>query len=202
MQDAGEDISPHAGPGLVQPSVPTLTGLVGVWYVAHTRARNEKALSEDLARLGIAHYLPLVARETRSRRTGRISRSTVPVFSGYVFFNATQEQRYRSLTTNRIARILVVPQQEQFVAELERIARLLTTDEQFSVVQRIGAGDWGRIVAGPLRGIEGVILRRAGRWRLSMNVTILGQSVQVDVDTHDVEKIEPPAWSQPVGLPG
>src|SRR5690606_7643616 len=103
---------------------------------------------------------------------------------------------YQSLTTNRIARVLVVPQQEQFVAELERIHRLLVTDEQFSVVQRIRVGDWGRIIAGPLQGLEGVIVRCASRWRLSINVTILGQSVQVDVDGQDVEKIDPPVWTR------
>jgi transcription termination/antitermination protein NusG len=185
------------GAGLIEPVQPLPAGLPGLWYVAHTRARNEKALSQDLARMDIPNYLPLVQRETRSRRTGRISRSTVPVFSGYVFFNATQEQRYQSLTTNRIARLLAVPEQTRFVAELERIHQLILTQEGFSIVQRIGVGDWGRIISGPLQGLEGVIVRCAARWRLSMNVTILGQSVQVDVDRHDVEKMEPPSWSAP-----
>ncbi|HOQ87347.1 MAG TPA: hypothetical protein PLQ89_16660, partial [Phycisphaerae bacterium] len=94
-----------------------------------------------------------------------------------------------------IARVLVVPDQERFVAELERIARLIATQKGFLVVHKIGVGDWGRIVSGPLQGLEGVIVRCAARWRLSMNVTILGQSVQVDVDRQDVEKIDPPAWA-------
>lgn len=180
------------------PSFPfAATALPGRWYVAHTKARNEKALSQDLARMGIPHYLPLVRRQTRSRRTGRISRSMVPVFSGYVFFNATQEQRQQSLTTNRIARVLVVPDEVRFVAELERIHELLLKQGGFLVVPRIGVGDWGRIVSGPLQGLEGVIARCGSRWRLSMNVTILGQSVQADVDRQDVEKIDPPAWTRP-----
>lgn len=165
----------------------------GLWYVAHTKARNEKALVEALSKMGIAHYLPLRRNETRSRRTGRISRSTVPVFPGYVFFNATEEQRYRSLATNRIARVLPVPDQGQFILELERIYRLLLTDNDFAVVQGLEAGEWGRITAGPLRGLEGVVVRAAGRWRLSMSVTILGQSVQVDVGRDDVERIDPPS---------
>ncbi len=170
--------------------------LPGLWYVAHTRARNEKALVDDLARLHIVSYLPLSARETRSRRTHRISRSWVPVFPGYVFLNATQEQRYQSLTTNRIANVLVVTDQRQLLAELERLQLLLSTQEGFDVVQRLATGDWGRIIAGPLQGVEGVVVRDAGRWRLSMNVTILGQSVHVDVDRDHVERIDPPTWAQ------
>jgi transcription antitermination factor NusG len=171
---------------------PPPTGLTGLWYVAHTKARNEKALVTDLSRMGVVSYLPLACRETRSRRTGRISRSQVPVFPGYVFFNADEEQRYKSLTTNRIARILVVPEQGQLVAELQRVHSLLVTHQGFSVTKGIQKGDWGRIVAGPLRGLEGVVVQAAGRWRLSMNVTILGQSVQVEVDRDDVERIDPP----------
>jgi transcription antitermination factor NusG len=166
----------------------------GLWYVAHTKSRNEKALNNDLARMGMIAYLPLVNRQTRSRRTGRISQSVVPVFPGYLFFKATQEQRYRALTTNRIAKLLAVPEQHQFMAELSRIYRLITTDELFAVVQHIEVGDWGRIVRGPLAGLEGVVSHVAGRWRLSMNVTILGQSVQADVGRDDVERIDPPSW--------
>ncbi len=176
----------------VADSIPT--GAAGLWYVAHTRARNEKALVQDLARMRIPCYLPLVRRESRSRRTGRISRSALPVFPGYVFFNATEEQRYQSLTTNRVARVLVVPEQKQFLAELQRIQDLLRRNQGFLVVKGLQVGDWGRIVAGPLRGLEGVVVRCSGRWRLSMNVTILGQSVHVEVNRDDVESIEPPAW--------
>ncbi|HOA75614.1 MAG TPA: transcription termination/antitermination NusG family protein [Phycisphaerae bacterium] len=195
MRDASRQNVIVPGTAVIERANVVPAGLAGQWYVAHTKARNEKALTEDLTRMGIPCYLPLVQRETRSRRTRRISRSTVPVFSGYVFFNATPEQRYQSLTTNRIARVLVVPDQERFVAELERIARLIATQKGFLVVHKIGVGDWGRIVSGPLQGLEGVIVRCAARWRLSMNVTILGQSVQVDVDRQDVEKIDPPAWA-------
>ncbi|MBI4579978.1 MAG: UpxY family transcription antiterminator [Planctomycetes bacterium] len=180
--------------GWIEPAEFVPADLPGLWYAAHTRARNEKALVEQLLRRRIPNYLPLARRETRSRRTGRISRSLVPVFPGYVFFNATEQQRYQALTTNRIARVLVVADQRQLIAELQRIALLLKTDQDFAVVQRIEVGDWGRIIAGPLRGLEGVVARHAGRWRLSMNVTILGQSANVEVDRDQVERIDPPSW--------
>lgn len=181
-----------ARPGQQLEGIPT--DLPGLWYVAHTRARNEKALVDDFARFGIFNYLPLVGRQTRSRRTGRISRSVVPVFPGYVFFNADEKQRSQAMTTNRIARVLVVPEQRQFVVELQKVHSILQTDETFSVIQKLAVGEWGRITAGPLRGMEGLVVRIAGKWRLSMNVTILGQSVQVDVDREDVERIDPPDW--------
>jgi hypothetical protein len=42
-------------------------GLEGQWWVAHTRARNEKAFARDLERMRILSYLPLRKKATRSR---------------------------------------------------------------------------------------------------------------------------------------
>jgi len=176
----------------ILPAIPL--DLPGRWYVAHSRSRNEKILAKELTRWGIFNYLPLAHRQTRSSVTGRISRSMVPLFSGYVFFNGNEEQRYQALRTNRIAQVLDVPNQEQLVTELQHIHTLLTQDEDFFVAPRIRVGDWGRIIAGPLRGLEGVVTQHSGRLRLTLNVTILGQSVNVEVDSGNVEPIDPPAY--------
>lgn len=172
---------------------PLRCDLLGRWYVAHTRSRNEKMLVRELGCLHIPHYLPLVQRVTRSQRTRRLSRAMVPVFPGYVFFNGTEEQRYSALRTNRIASVLEVSDQEQLVSELLNIHHLLTSTSDFAVLDRLGVGDWGRILAGPLAGLEGVVTQVNNRLRLSMNVTILGQSVSIEVDRDNVERIDPPS---------
>lgn len=169
--------------------------LPGKWYVAHCRSRNEKILAKELSILGVFNYLPLNRRQTRSPATGRISHSLVPVFPGYVFFNGNEDQRYLALRTNRIAAVLDVPNQEQLVAELTQIQTLVAKDESFAVVPHIHVGDWGRIIAGPLRGLEGVVTQCSGGFRLTMNVTILGQSVHVEVDRDKIEPIEAPAYA-------
>jgi transcription antitermination factor NusG len=166
----------------------------GRWYVAHTRSRNEKALADELGRLHIPYYLPLAQRVTRSPTTKRISRSLVPVFPGYVFFNGTEEHRQSALRTNRIAHVLHVPDQAQIVRELQGIRLLLSRQQDFSVAPQLKEGDWGRITSGPLMGLEGVVTQLSGRFRLTMNVTILGQSVSTEIERHMVEKIDPPSW--------
>jgi transcription antitermination factor NusG len=145
-----------------------------------------------LTRLGVFNYLPLTSRTTRSAATRRLSRSQVPVFPGYVFFNGSVDQRYLALRTNRIARVLDVVNQEQLVGELKRVHFLLTQTDVFEVANRLAVGEWGRITSGPLRGLEGVVTHYAGRVRLWMNVTILGQSVHTQVDADAVERIDAP----------
>lgn len=168
----------------------------GRWYVAHTRARNEKALAAELARLNVPYYLPLTRRTTRSTATRRLSHSQVPVFPGYLFFNGGEDERYLALRTNRIANVLEVVDQQQFVNEIQRIHFLLTQTDAFEVASRLAVGEWGRIMSGPLRGLEGVVTQYAGRLRLWMNVTILGQSVHTQVDADNVERIDPPGTAK------
>jgi transcription antitermination factor NusG len=167
-------------------------GLDGQWWVAHTKARNEKALARDLGRMHIPSYVPLRRKVTRSRRTGRNTHSSVPVFTGYIFFNATEQQRYQALTTNRVASTLYVPDQQSLVEQLRGIHQVLLSEAAFEVFTGVRVGQWVRVVAGALIGVEGRVVRKLGRTRLCVSVDILGQSVLVDVDGELLEPIDPP----------
>jgi transcription antitermination factor NusG len=169
-------------------------GLQGQWWVAHTRSRHEKALYEALARLGIYSYLPLTERVTRSPRSRRLSKAFVPVFTGYLFFNGDDEARYQAMTTNHIASTLPVLDQYELVAELRNIHRVLAVGAGFEQTCTVRAGDWVRVVVGPLEGVEGVVAQWRPRLRMELNVHILGQSVSVEVDAAMVEKIDPPSY--------
>lgn len=170
----------------------------GRWWVAHTRPRAEKVLAGELGRLGILHYLPLCDRVTRGGRSGRITRSIVPVFPGYLFFVATETQRYLAMTTNRIAGTLTVPRQEQLIAELRNLHAVLTSGTDVLRSPRLRTGRWVRIIAGPLAGVEGVVRGWRSRLRVALNVNTLGQSVIVETDADLVELIEPPVYAPQV----
>jgi transcriptional antiterminator RfaH len=168
----------------------------GQWWVAHTKPRNEKALALDLRGHGIVHYLPVHRRATRSRNTGRVTRSIVPLFTGYLFFNGTEQQRYQALTTNRIANTLEVSNQAQLVGELRQIQTALAGEADLKWSGRVRVGDWARVVAGPLFGLEGIVQHRLSRLRLVLNVRMLSQSVSVEVPYDMIERIDGPSYAQ------
>lgn len=169
--------------------------LPGSWWVAHTRPRNEKALALELRALGVFNYLPLCLRSTRSKKTGRLSRSIIPVFPGYVFFNGGDTDRHLALKTNRIANTIPVADQQQLVGELQQIQRVLCTQTDFEWEPAIEVGQWARVIAGPLCGIEGVVCRRMSRMRLALNVRMLSQSVVVEVTRDILERIDTPSYA-------
>ncbi len=166
--------------------------LPGQWWVAHTRPRNEKALALELRKRGVFHYLPLCVRTSRSRNTGRVSRSIVPVFPGYGFINGDENERVAALTTNRVASTLPVPDQQQLVRELRHVQRLLATRSDFDLEPSIKVGQWARVIAGPLMGLEGVVCRKMSSVRLALNVELLSQAVLVEVSRDMLEPIDPP----------
>ncbi len=169
-------------------------GLVGDWWVAHTKPRTEKRLAQDLCRLGVTHYLPLRRKQTRSRTSGRVTKSIVPVFSGYLFFNATEEGRQRALTTNRIVTTLRVPAQERFVGELRQIHRVIAAQVEYQLHGQIRTGEWVRVTSGPLIGTEGMVVGKLAGMRLILNVGMLGQAVSVRVDRNSLERLSQPSF--------
>lgn len=169
--------------------------LPGQWWVAHTKPRVEKALVYELTTRGVFCYLPISRRQTRSRNTGRTSTSLAPVFASYVFINADESQRRIALATQRIVNTLVVHSQQELVAQLQQIQRVLASESPFEWGETLERGDWVRVSAGPLAGVEGVVVGRLRKARLALNVTMLSQSVRVEVDRLLLERIDPPAYT-------
>ncbi len=175
------------------PSFAIPDGPPGRWWVAHTKPRQEKALARNLDAFRIFYYLPLAFRTTRSRRTGRRSTSTVPVFPSYLFFRATEQERHQSLTTNRIANTLAVMDQAELVHQLRQIQQLLAAGHEYRWHGSLEVGDLARIETGPFAGLEGVVRTRRPRRRLILNVDMLGQSVSVEIAQSDLVRIEAPS---------
>jgi len=159
---------------------PAIETCNGNWYVLHTRARNEKATAADLTRLGIQNFLPLI--RYRRRYGGKRRRVEIPLFPGYLFLCGERSDREEALRTNRVAHILDVSDQARLREDLRQIHRVVTSDETVDFYPRLRRGTRCRVIAGSLEGLEGVVIRRNGPWRVFVGVEFLGQSAELEVD--------------------
>jgi transcription antitermination factor NusG len=143
----------------------------------HTRSRNEKKVSDHLTRQNIQHFLPLA----HHRRTygGKTKEVSIPLFPGYVFLCGGPEDRHEALRTNRIANVLEVVDQEQLKRDLRQIERVVRSDEPVELYPRLQRGVRCRVIAGSLAGLEGVVLRRRGPWRVFVAVHLIAQSAEL-----------------------
>jgi transcription antitermination factor NusG len=158
------------------------------WWVLYTRARQEKAISRDLLNFQIPFYLPLIKKT--SVRQGRKKTSYVPLFSGYVFLQATEQQRIASLTTNRISRIIPVDDAGQLLHDLRQLRQLIASNIPLTIESRLEAGDRVRVRQGPLMGMEGTVLTRRHATRLLVSVNFLQQGASVEIDDYLLEVLD------------
>lgn len=157
------------------------------WWVVHTKARQEKAIARDLLAQSIAYFAPQTERTTLVR--GRKRRSFVPVFSSYVFLYGTEAERYKSLTTNRVAQVIKVDDQHQLWNDLTGVWRLIESKAPLTVEGRLMTGDRVRIRSGVLAGIEGIVTERRAKCRLLVGVQMLQQGISMEVDDFILEPI-------------
>ncbi len=179
-------------PPVAWPDSEMIETFQGRWWVAHTKSRNEKALAHDLMAKNISYFLPMTLKV--SRRTRRTVKSLLPLFTGYLFFCGPENDRVELLKTNRVANLLEVTDQDEFVKELTRIERAIRAGTPLTPHKYIEAGQWCRVIAGPLLGLEGFVVQVKGTTRLVLQIDILGQAASVEID---MDMIEPIAERRP-----
>jgi transcription antitermination factor NusG len=175
-------------PPLVWPEDESIADFTGIWWVAHTKARNEKAMAWQLAEKGVPYFLPMSWKV--SRKSGRTVRSLLALFPGYVFFCGGEAERLEALKTNRTAAIIPVIDQSRLVRELVPIEKVLRLGKAVIPHNCLKVGQRCRVIAGPLLGTEGLIIQTPKETRLVLQVEMLGQAASVEIDLDMVEKIE------------
>src|SRR4051812_36328091 len=161
-------------PDLLYPPVDDLTAIQGKWWVAHTKARFEKAFAADLAAKNIPYFLPMVEKITFSG--GRKRRGMMPLFAGYVFFAGSEQQRYEALLTDRLCQVIPARDQQQLVDELSGLHRMIASGLTIDLYPFAAVGRRCRVTQGPLMGVEGTIIHREhAAPRLVLSITMLGQ---------------------------
>jgi transcriptional antiterminator RfaH len=182
--------APETGSGVFECLDRTpLDSFTGRWFVLHTRSRSEKAVAEDLDRMRVPHFLPLV-RKPRAY-AGRVRRVVdLPLFPGYVFVCGDGDSREAALRTNRVAHVLDVPDQEGLVGDLRQVWRVVHGEEPVDLYPRIRRGARCRVKSGSLAGLEGVVVRRQGPWRVYVGVDFVGQSAELEIDPESLELLD------------
>jgi transcription antitermination factor NusG len=189
-------------PPLFWPEVESISEFTGVWGVAHTKSRNEKALAQDLIRKDISYFLPMSWCVRRIRK--RTVRSLLPLFGGYLFFCGDDEERVELLRTNRVANVIEVKDQERLLDELLQIEQALQAGASLSPHKYIKAGQKCRVIGGPLAELQGIVVRAPehttespegavktkSTLRLVLQIDMLGQAASVEMDTDMIEVVD------------
>jgi transcription antitermination factor NusG len=159
------------------------------WYAAYTSANHEKRVAGQLGVREVEHFLPLYA----SQRRWKDRRVTLelPLFPGYVFVRLALRDRLQVQQVPGVARLVgfngtpaALPEEE-----IETLRKSLGNGVHAEPHPYLTVGRRVRIKAGPLAGMEGLLRRRKGSFRLVISIELIQRSVAVDFDAADVESI-------------
>jgi transcriptional antiterminator RfaH len=160
------------------------------WWVLHTRPRAEKSLSRKLLQGDVHFFLPLCKKQWRNR--GRVHRSYLPLFPGYIFLQSDDQTVARTVETNLVARILPVADQIRLHDDLAQVYRLIATGAPLAPEERLQPGSLVEIINGPLAGLEGKIIRRGKQLKFLVEVEFLQRGVSVEIESWMIQPISAP----------
>ncbi|KHE93612.1 MAG: UpxY family transcription antiterminator [Candidatus Scalindua rubra] len=160
------------------------------WYAIHTRSRHEKQVDSFLRERGIDTFLPLV--HTLSRRRDRKKYVDMPLFPGYMFVCTDKERLFDVKYTRGVTRIIgtdidvPTPIPDKQILDLKSLAENNVQLDQFSYLVK---GRAVRVKAGPLKGIEGILVERKGHYKLVIRIDLLQKGAAAEVFISDIDPI-------------
>lgn len=160
--------------------------IIPQWYALRTRSRHEKLVRDRLAGLGIEILLPTVIR--LSRWKDRKKRVEFPLFSGYCFARFPWTDRTPVLMVSGVVEIVGAASRGQPIpdTEINALKALMASSLPYDAHPYLREGTAVRVVRGPLEGVQGILLRKAKRYRLVVAVHLIQQAAAVELDAADV----------------
>lgn len=156
------------------------------WYATYTAPRHEKSVLQHLESRSVESYLPLYG-STRLWN-GRRAFVQLPLFPGYLFVRIATEHRARVLEVPGVLNIVsshgrLTPLPDGEIEAL-RAALEIRKSEPHPLLAR---GKRVRIKTGPLRGLEGVIVKQTRKLRMIVSIDCIMQSFAVELEAGDLE---------------
>jgi transcription antitermination factor NusG len=159
------------------------------WYALYTRHQHEKSVHHVLTGKGFEAFLPLYT--TANQWKDRIKRVSLPLFPCYVFLRGPLLQWLPVLSTPGVHAVVGSGGYPATIldSEIDAIRRVLESPLSVEPHPFLKCGDRVRVTAGPLRGLEGLLLRKKNWCKLLLSVDMLQRSVAVEIDAAMVERI-------------
>jgi hypothetical protein len=150
------------------------------WNVAWTKSRCEKSLVEFFDQKCVRSYLPLVHKRHVYGSRERIHE--IPLFSGYVFFDASSIERTDVFSSRKVAEILAPSEPLQLARELSNLQLALQCDPTLKETRFGLIGKPVIVARGPMKGLEGDVVRMHSGSRLIVRVAFLGRAAEMQID--------------------
>lgn len=163
------------------------------WFAAKTKPRQEKYIKGQLTELGVTNFIPL--RTELRQWKYRKKKVIVPVIPHLVFIRSNFETCFNIPNVHNVKiwyikdyiskRNIIVPDKQ-----MEDFMFLLNTNKgTINVINpRLAKGDRVVVTKGPLKGIEGELMRVENKSKVVFNLSGI-VAVSVEIEGNSLEKV-------------
>jgi transcription antitermination factor NusG len=141
---------------------------------------------DRLIERGVEAFLPTLPKWSRWK--DRRKRVDWPLFQGYCFARVRHDDTRAVRMCPGVATVVSFAGEVAAIPdrEIDAIRALVASDLQYDPCPLLPEGSQVEVVAGPLKGVVGRLVRKQARARLVLSVDLIGQGVSVEIDAADV----------------
>lgn len=152
------------------------------WFALGVTARHEKAVARILHLKGYETLLPLYV--NRHQYAQRVKEFELPLFPGYVFCSFDPLTRLPILMTPGVLQVVGAGRTPVAIDgdEIRAIQTAVRGRARMLPCPYWKTGQRGRVIHGPLAGLEGIVTTVKESVRMVLSVSLLQRSVLVEVD--------------------
>jgi transcription antitermination factor NusG len=160
------------------------------WYAVYTYPRHEKAVREQLELKSLEAFLPTFVSESRWK--DRRVQIQTPLFPGYVFTRIDLSERSKVFAIPGVIRMLSFNGTPAPIdnSEIQAVRLCLERGATVQPCPTLEVGDRVRVRSGILAGLEGLISRCKNERRLIVPISLINQSVAVEIDVQLLEPLD------------
>ena len=158
-----------------------------MWYVAHTKPREEFRALEHIERQGFEVYLPTLRRDKIIR--GELVVKFEPLFARYLFINrSSANQNFAVLKSTRGVHGLISFGQKPAMVTDELVLAFKSIEET-SHLKLFKDGDLVKIMSGPLIGLHGIFKQQSGEQRGHILIDFLNKNHLVTIELSSLKSV-------------
>lgn len=165
------------------------------WYAVHTRSRHEDRVLLGLTQKAFHAFLPKI--EVWSKRKDRRKNILLPMFPGYLFVelaNLENATKLDVLKTFGVVRILgkptgsdPLPVPDEKIDAIQRIVQSKVEVQQFQYPK---VGEPARIIDGPFKGVEGLVLKTDyAKEMFVISIELLQRSIAIKLEGFQIARL-------------
>jgi transcription antitermination factor NusG len=151
------------------------------WYALSVPHQHERRTEKTLRLKGLETLVPVY--RSRRRWSDRVKEVEMPLFAGYVLCQFDLADRIHVTDTPGVAKIIGFGGAPAALedSEVAAIQQVIASKVPLAPWPYLKTGDRVRVEHGPMRGIEGALLRTKDTMRLVISVELLQRSLAVEV---------------------